>query len=279
MANATFNAGIDYFGLEDATDGALKVKSSAENRSKQSASGANSYGDIKAVDSWGETAAPTAEYQVVSECNSASFADIGGSIIDEPEGFTAPLCFGGLSFSTSNGTAPTMSANGQLVQADAPRLRKYSPVGFKILPRHRAQNCVGTWSGSGSSAVFTPCIEIKKGNVAASDIDDYGLESVSGDIMPVEFTLAQPKGETVNYDLHGGTATISYTMNWYAQKTVNGQIVVDPPTIALSSAAVAAGFTMSAPVGKSDPEGGYTQYTWSVSVPMVGSEYTTPAAA
>ena len=107
-------------------------------------------------------------------------------------------------------------------------------------------------------------MSIKKGSVAASDINDYGLESVSGDIMPIEFTLGQPKGETVNYDLHGGTATISYTMNWYASTE---------PTIELSADAAAAGFTMSAPVGKSDPEGGYTQYTWSVSVPMVGSEY------
>ena len=260
MANATFNAGIDYFGLETATSNALKVKSSAENRSKQSASGANSYGDIKAVDSWGETAAPTAEYQVVSECTSASFADIGGTIIEAGNGFDKPLCFGGLSVSTSNGTAPTMSANGQLVQAGATRLRKYSPVGFRVLPRHRAQDFVGTWSGE----TFTPCMSIKKGSVAASDIDDYGLESVSGDIMPIEFTLAQPKGETVNYDLHGGTATISYTMNWYASTA---------PTIELSEDAATAGFTMSVPVGKSDPEGGYTQYTWSVSIPMVGSEY------
>lgn len=260
MANATFNAGIDYFGLEETTNNALKVKSSAENRSKQSASGANSYGDIKVVDSWGETAAPTAEYQVVSECTSASFADIGGTILEAGNGFDKPLCFGGLSVSTSNGTAPTMSANGQLVQAGATRLRKYSPVGFRVLPRHRAQDFVGTWSGD----TFTPCMSIKKGSVAASDIDDYGLESVSGDIMPIEFTLAQPKGNTVNYDLHGGTATISYTMNWYASTA---------PTIELSSDAAAAGFTMSVPVGKSDPEGGYTQYTWSVSIPMVGSEY------
>lgn len=263
MANATFNAGIDYFDLEDTTDGALKVKSSAENRSKQSASGANSYGDIKVVDSWGETAAPTAEYQVVAECTSSAFANIGGSIISSPTGFTAPLCFGGLSVNTSNGSAPTMSATGQLVQTGATRLRKYSPVGFRVLPRHRAQDFVGTWATVEDASVFTPCMVIKKDLAAASDIDDYGLESVSGDIMPIEFTLAQPKGETVNYDLHGGTATVSYTMNWYASTA---------PTIELSAAAQAAGFTMSSPVGKSDPEGGYTQYTWAVSIPMVGVE-------
>lgn len=269
MANPTFNAGVDYFGLETATSNALKVKSSNENRSKQSASGSNSYGDIKAVDSWGETAAPTAEYQVVAECKSSSFADIGGTIISSPTGFDAPLCFGGLSVSTSNGSAPTVTANGQLVQTGATRLRKYSPVGFLLSPRHRAQDFVGTWSGEGASAVFTPCMSIKKGSTAASDIDDYGLESVSGDIMPIEFTLAQPKGVTTNYDLHGGTASVSYTMNWYASTA---------PTIALSTAATSAGFTMSTPVSKNDPEGGYTQYTWSVSIPMVGVEVATSAA-
>ena len=263
MANATFNAGIDYFGLETATSNALKVKSSAENRSKQSASGANTYGDIKAVDSWGETAAPTAEYEVVDDCSSTSFAGIGGSLIaaSAANGMGAPVCFGGLSFSTTSGSAPTMSANGQMVQTGAMRLRTYTPIGFKLSPRHRAQNCVGTWSGS----TFTPAITISKGSTEASDIDDYGLESVSGDLMPIEFTTSMPKGVLASYDLHGGTATINYTMNWYASTA---------PTIALSSAATSAGFTMSNPVGKADPEGGYTQYTWAISVPMVGSEYT-----
>ena len=63
--NPTFNAAIDYFGLETASNGALKVTSSKENRSKSSASGANTYGDAARVDSWGETAAPSADYAVV----------------------------------------------------------------------------------------------------------------------------------------------------------------------------------------------------------------------
>ena len=58
MANATFNSGIDHFGLVSGTSNALKVVSSSENRSKQSASGANSYDDPAVVDSWGETADP-----------------------------------------------------------------------------------------------------------------------------------------------------------------------------------------------------------------------------
>lgn len=261
MANETFNAGIDYFGLESATSNALKVKSSSENRTKQSTQGANTYGDTKAVDSWGDTAAPTAEYEVTDDVSDVSLEDIGGSVISNPTGFDAPLCFGGLSFSTSSNNPPTMTANGQLLFEGATRLRVYTPVAFQISPRHRAQNCIGTRETGG---VFVPAVVIKKGMASASDIDDYGLESVSGDIMPIEFTIGQPKGVTKSYDLHGGTATATYTMNWYASTA---------PTISLSSDAISAGFTMSAPVTKSDPEGGYTQYTWTVSLPMVGSEY------
>ena len=75
--NPTFNSGIDYFGLESTTSNALKATSSNENRSKQSASGANSYGDAAVVDSWGETAAPSTEYLVVGAITAASFT-LGG---------------------------------------------------------------------------------------------------------------------------------------------------------------------------------------------------------
>ena len=33
---------------------------------------------------------------------------------------------------------------------------------------------------------------------------------------------------------------------------------------------------MSNPASKNCPEGGYTQYTWQVSWPLVGEEYTEP---
>ena len=65
MGSKSFNQGIDYFALETATSNALKVKSSAENRSGQTATGPNTEGDVAAVDAYGETAAPSAEYDVV----------------------------------------------------------------------------------------------------------------------------------------------------------------------------------------------------------------------
>lgn len=249
MANPTFNAGIDYFGLGTSSSDALKVTSSNENRSKQSASGANLYGDAAVVDSWGETAAPSAEYVVVAALTQATFPDLG--TVKTVDGIGNPVVLGGVSIRTSTGAAPTVSASGQMVQTGAAQLRKYVLPAFSLTPRHRAQDFMGL-------------CEIKKGTATADASEDYGLESVEAD-FPIEFTLAQPKGEVVNYDLHGGMATCSFTMNWYASTA---------PTVSLTSAATALGASISSPVAKSCPEGGYTQYTWTVSFPLVGEEVT-----
>ena len=252
MANATFNAGIDYFGLEAGSSDKIKVKSSAENRSKQSTSGANSYGDAAVVDSWGETAAPSAEYDVVDAITQAAFPDLGS--LTTITGMAGPVVLGTVTISTQNGSAPTVSASGQMVQAGATQLREYTLPDFALSARHRAQDFLGLCT-------------FKIGANDASDVEDYGLESVSA-TFPIEFSLAQPKGNLATYDLHGGMATCQYTMNWYSATA---------PTIALSDAATALGATMSEPVSKASPEGGYTQYTWTVAFPLVGEEYTPPA--
>lgn len=250
MANATFNAGIDYFGLESASSNALKVKSSAENRSKQSTSGANTAGDAVVVDSWGETAAPSAEYDVVAALDESTFPELG--TVTNITGI-GPVVFGSLTISTQTGSAPTVSASGQMVQTGATQLREYPLPDMSLTPRHRAQDFLGFAS-------------IKKGNAAADPDADYGLSSVSA-TFPIVITTAMPKGDLKTYDLHGEMATCNYTMQWYAATA---------PTIELTAAATTLGATMSEPVAKSDPEGGYTQYTWTVAFPMVGSEHSTP---
>lgn len=247
MSNPTFNAGIDYFGLETASSNALKVKSSAENRNKSSASGANLYGDVAVVDSYGETAAPSAEYDVVSALTHETMPDLGS--VRTVDGIANPVVLGGVTINTASGSAPSMSFTGQMVQTGARQLRKYELPSFSLTPRHRAQDFFGFCS-------------IKKGTAEADPVADYGLESVSAS-LPIEFTLSQPKGEVNNYDLHGGMATCTYTMNWYASTA---------PTVSLTDAATNLGATISAPVAKSNPEGGYTSYTWTVSFPLTGEE-------
>ena len=253
MANATYNKAIDYFGLETASSNALKRKSSAENRSIQTASGANTYGDAAVVDSYGETAAPSTEYDVVDELahdpSAAGTTLVTLGTVNSPTGIANPVVLGSLTISTQNGSAPSMSASGQMVQSGATQLRAYKLPAFTLSPRHRAQDFLGL-------------VSIKKGNSAASPIEDYGLESVNAQ-FPIEFTLAQPQGVVMNYDIHGGMATVDYTMNWYSGTA---------PTIDLTAAATALGATMASLASRSDPDNGYTQYTWQVSFPLVGAE-------
>ena len=273
MANQTFNAGIDYFALESGTTNALKVTASNENRSKQSTSGANTYGDAAAVDSWGETAAPSSDYLVVAavahtlaspKITLGNLVAAGSSNI-KIDGTDAPVVIGTLSINTQTGSAPTVSVSGQAVQTGATALRTYIPPAFSLSPRHRAQDFLSLITsikkGSGTLTVADPGV-------------DYGLESVNGQ-FPIEFTLAQPKGVLKAYDLHGGMATVDYTMNWYAsgEPTI---AIASTVTLRTSSANTSntstVNTTVSNPVAKVCPEGGYTQYTWQVSFPLIGYE-------
>ena len=268
MATPTFNAGKDYFAFEAATSNAAKVTASNENPGKQSSSGPNTYGDAAAVDAWGETKAPSSDYQVVAEIEH-TLADpviILGKLIAAADsnitvgGTAAPVVTGSLNINTQNGSAPTISLSGQAVQTGAAELRNYTLPAFTLSPRHRAQD-------------FLALCTIKKGNAAASPVIDYGLESCNA-AFPIEFTLGQPKGVLLTYDLHGGMATVDFTMNWYG---------ATEPTIELASSLTLAldadgettttvTPTMTTPVGKACPEGGYTQYTWQVSFPLIGFE-------
>lgn len=247
MATTTLNAHVDYFGLVESSSGALKIVDSAENKAKTSVSGANLYGDITVVDAFGETAAPTANYELVDALTDATMPEMG-SVITVAD-LAKPVVLGGLAINTATGSAPTLAASGQMVQTGATQLRRYVLPGFSLTPRHRAQDFLGLCN-------------ILKGSAAADPVEDYGLDSVNAS-FPIEITTAVPNGEVANYDLHGGMATCDFTMNWYASTA---------PTIALTDAATALGAAISSPVTKTTPRDGYTQYTWQVSFPMTGEE-------
>lgn len=257
----TFNKASDYFKLVAPQSPKLKIKSSNENRSMQTASGPNSHGDTVVVDGYGETAAPSAEYEVIADMTAADLPILGTVTAAADSGITIgasarPVALGGITISTQTGSAPTLSANGLAIQDGGTQKRWYDLrtifPNFNLSTRHRAQDFLGL------------CV-IKKGAEAASPVDDYGLSSVNAN-FPVEFTLAQPQGVLLNYDLHGGTVTVSYTMNWYSETE---------PTVELAGE-VPANTTITTPKNRTDPENGYTQYTWQVSVPLAGSD-TAPA--
>ena len=258
MSSATFNKSKDYFKLVEANSPKLKLVSSNENRSISTASGQNTPGDSVVVDAYGETAAPSAEYQVIAAMAAADLPVLGKLIAAADAGIdiggTAhPVVLGSISISTQTGSAPTLSASGQAVQVGATQMRWYDLAAlfanFALTTRHRAQD-------------FLQLCDIKKGTATASPDEDDGLSSVNANV-PSEFTLAQPQGTLVAYDLHGGTVTADYTMNWYGGDTA--------PVISLRSGAPA-NAVMTTPKTRSDPENGYTQYTWQVSIPLIGSD-------
>lgn len=277
MGSKSHNAGIDYFSLMSVTSNALKVTSSNENRSIQTASGSNTEGDVAVVDSYGETAAPSAEYDVVGAIAHDPLASSDpttiftlGALIAAADsnlsigGTARPIVLGSLTISTQNGSAPKISASGQAVQVGASAaLRTYIPPKITLSTRHRAQDFLGLCT-------------IKKSGSAADTVTDYGLESVNAN-FPIEFTLAQPKGELVNYDLHAGLATADYTMNWYGHGGTPDALI--EPTIELvasidlkvGSNTVTVVPVMTAPKSKACPEG-YVQYTWQVSFPLIGKD-------
>lgn len=247
MATKTLNAHVDYFGLEASSNNALKIVDSAENKSKTSVSGTNLYGDITVVDAFGETAAPSANYELIDNLTDGTMPEMGKVISVESLG--KPVVLGGITINTATGSAPTFSASGQMVQTGAAQLRKYKLPAFSLTPRHRAQDFLGLCT-------------IKNGTTEASDVEDYGLSSVNAS-FPIEITTAAPQGEVAAYDIHGGMATCDFTMNWYAE---------NPPTVELTAAATALGAAISSPVTKTTPRDGYTEYTWQVSFPMTGEE-------
>lgn len=272
MANQTFNSGIDYWALETATTNAVKVKSSRENRSKQSTNSPNCYDDPAVVDSWGEAAAPSADYDVVAALTHtlASPKITLGSLIAAGSsqisigGTAMPLVRGSLRINTQVGSAPTISVSGQAVQTGASALRTYVPPAFTLSPRHRAQDMFGLCTIKKGSGTLT----------VADDKTDYGMQSINAD-LPIEISLTQPKGVTLAYDIHGGMVTVDFTMNWYAagEPTI---VTVDTVTLRTSSAnssnTSTVNTTVTTPVAKENPEGGYTQYTWQVSFPFIGYE-------
>jgi hypothetical protein len=269
-STSTLRSKIDYFGLVTAI-GATKVKcvASAENPTVQTTNGQNTYGDSVVVDAYGQTAAPSSEYEVIGAISSQAIT-LGTITSTNKVLGTAnlPVCLGGISIATQTGSAPKITANGQALFTGATQLRSYILPAFNLSPRHRAQDIFAD-----------PLVTIKYNtNTAALPTFDYGLSSVNAN-FPIEFTTALPQGQMLGYDLHGGAVTVDYTLNWYRTD--------HQPEIAINTAAYAnsvipikigtntyfnAPITLTNPVGRSDPENGYTQYTFQVSFPLVGAE-------
>ena len=269
-STSTLRSKIDYFALVTAI-GATKVKcvASSENPTAQQTSGPNTFGDPVVVDMYGQTAAPSSEYEVIGDISSQAITlgtlNTANTVLGTAN---LPVCLGGLSIATQTGSAPKITANGQALFTGAAQLRAYRLPAFTLSPRHRAQ-----------SIFANPLVTIKYDtDKPALNTFDFGLSSVNAN-FPIEFSLALPQGVMLGYDLHGGAVTVDYAFNWYrtdhlpeiAINTANYPGSVMPIAIGTNEY-FNAPITLTNPVGRSDPENGYTQYSFQVSFPLVGAE-------
>lgn len=272
-STSTLRSKTDYFALDTAFGGSagspkLKVVASAENPSIQSTAGQNTYGDSVVVDAYGKAYAPSSEYELVAAVSNQviTLGSITTNTIDGTA--NTPVCLGSLSISTQTGSVPKISASGQAVPAGMTTpVRTYKLPAITLSTRHRAQD------------IFAhPLFKILKGQNAASPAYDYGLSSANAN-FPIEFTLAQPQGDLVNYDLHGGTMTVDYTLNWYSATAPTIGLNTDDWTGGVMPITIDddnvfnAPMTLTTPQSRSDPENGYTQYTFQISIPLVGKDY------
>ena len=267
---STLRDQIDYFALVTAI-GATKLKcvASAENPSLQTASGQNSVGDTVVVDSYGLTAAPSAEYEVIGAISNQAITlgtvDSSNTVIGTAN---LPVALGSLTISTQNGSAPTISASGQALFTGATQLRAYKIPGTSLTARHRAQD------------IFTnPLVTIKYNTSnAASPLFDYGLSQVNAN-FPVEFSTAMPGSTMLGYDLHGGTVTVDYTLNWY-RTDYQPEIAINTASYPNAKINIQIGtdeyfaspMTLTVHPGRTNARESYTQYTFQVSFPLVGAE-------
>jgi len=269
-STSTLRSKIDYFGLVTAI-GSTKIKcvASGENPTAQQTTGSNTFGDTVVVDAYGQTAAPSSEYEVIGAISGQAIT-LGTITSTNKVLGTAnlPVCLGGFSIATQTGSAPKITANGQALFTGAAALRTYKIPAISLTPRHRAQDIFAN-----------PLVTIKyNGTNVALPTFDYGLSSVNAN-FPIEFTTSMPQGVMLGYDLHGGAATVDYTLNWY-RTDYQPEIAINTAAYANSVIPINVGtntyfnapITMTNPAGRSDPENEYMQYTFQVSFPLVGSE-------
>lgn len=243
MATPTFNGGIDYFGLEDLTSDALKVKSSNENFTDELAQGENGKGDVVAQDRYNEQATPSADYSCVGE---VTLSDLKLGTVNTVSGFPRPIMFTGINFQTQSKSEVTCSCTGMAVEPGAETKRTYTLPAITFTPRHRAQDILNI-------------LDIKVGNTAATETQAEITQASYN--FTVEGTLASPKGVTLGSDCHGGKCEASFTIGCWVSNV----------TVALTSAAASAGWSLSKPTA-TDPENGYHEITCTATLPIIGED-------
>ena len=189
----SFKSKQDYYGLS-AKAAKLVLASTTENRSASVAEAKGENGFTVATQMYGEKSAPSCEYAVKGD---VALSDIKIGTVTTIDKHSFVLA--SLSFSTSAGAAPTVSASGQQVEDGATAACTCTLPSISVEGLHHAQN-FGAFTISGAGAHLTQSTlnvngtvstATKDGEIIAHDITDVRLE-VSGTIQVSDATYAAP---------------------------------------------------------------------------------------
>lgn len=163
----SFKAKTDYFGLHDGT--AVVITASNDGHSHSVAEAHGQDGSIVEADVYGDTMAPSCDYQLKAQLQTTKTGDVNtliklGKIVEVDE---KSFCLGNFSISTAAGSAPTISASGEQVEDDAAEGCLYEIPAFTLPITHHAQILFSAFALTGTgchlqSADYTGSATISK---------------------------------------------------------------------------------------------------------------------
>lgn len=183
---AAFISKTDYFNLETKIPG-LVCTTNEDGKSAELAEATGSDGSIVASNVYGEKIAPSNEYAVTSGINMSADTIALGDVTTTTDGATTKhICLNSIEIGTSAGSAPTVKASGEQVEAvEGTEYCKYSLPAIALASKHHAQILMDAFALTGAgchlkSANYTFSASIskaeKEGECLAHDVTGGKIE-------------------------------------------------------------------------------------------------------
>lgn len=216
-----FISKVDYYGIADGTS--LVCTSSADGNSASTAEATGADGSIVASETYGESKSPSCDYAL-----KAAWTPTALKLGTVNEVGDESFVLANVTINTAGGSAPTVAASGEQVEADATATCTYTVPTFTLPVTHHAQTLFSAFTLTGTgchlqSANYTISASISKG---------------------------EKDGSTLSHDVNGGRIDAAVTII---------QTGTTEPTLSAGT-----GWSVTSPLTCSNPDSNYP--TWTATV-------------
>lgn len=226
----SFKTKADYYGLGAVTG--LQLVSTAENKSQSVAEARGEDGFVVAVEPFGETSAPSCDLVVTNTGVTLSNIVLGQITTISSNKFA----LANLTITTSAGAAPTVSASGQQVEANAQMYCHVTLPAIVIDGLHHAQT-FGAFAVGGTGAHLTQSTLTISGTISTATKDGV---VIAHDLTDVRMAI---------------TGTIQVSDSSYGVPTVT-------PTSG-------SGWKLTAPISETNPDADFPSYSFTLTKTLV----------